>query len=147
MSWTGSWWQKRSRLDDDEVPVQRSHVEPEPVGLARYLPELAEEVLGAMSAARRQPPPEAEGVAGSDRSGHVRVTVGQGGILACSVDPRWASRHEGDAITSALMQALQAAKAASLADVERSGRVQLGALAGDALATLRSVTGETGESR
>ena len=108
--------------------------------------ELTEEILRGLSAVRRQQPSGSANGEGSDRGGHVRLTVGRGGILACSADPGWACRQDGDAVTAALMQALQAAKNAAAAVVDTTG-ANLGGLVRDALATLQATTTRGGRAR
>jgi DNA-binding protein YbaB len=133
-----SWWTRRAGPEEDELAPSGGHASTPPAGVARDPSELTEEVLSALQAVRRQQPAAPADCEGSDPNRHVTVQLGQGGLLSCTIDPRWAARRDGDAITAAVSRALQAAVAKRSAT--QAPTPDLDGLVGDALATLRAVT-------
>lgn len=107
-------------------------------GRVRDMNDFAEEVLAALQAAQRPPttppPPDEEG----DDPRPVTVDIGSGGLTACEIDPTWAARRSGAAVSAALSGALQRAKAKRPAVSSPHGEIDN--LADDALATLTAFT-------
>jgi DNA-binding protein YbaB len=133
-----SWWARRARLEHDGPDWSSATVATPPSGHVRDSAELAEDVLGALQRIQQQQPAAAPAGVGSDRNRHVTVKLGQGGLQGCLIDPEWAARRDGDAITAALSEALQAAEA-EMPAAPRAG-AGVDDLVGDALATLRALT-------
>lgn len=82
-----------------------------PAGQARESTELAEQALGALEAARRQSSAPPAPVEGTDDDRHVTIEIGPAGLTGCTIDPRWAARRDGAAISAALSSALKCAAA------------------------------------
>ena len=130
------WWAQRARIDEDGPQPAAETLPRPPDGRERDPGELTEDVLKALHTARQPAPARPAAAEGTDPQRYVTVTLGPGGLTGCAIDPGWAARRDGEAITAALAQALRAAKDA----VPAPAAEDLNGLLGDALATLRAIT-------
>jgi DNA-binding protein YbaB len=131
------WVRRRERMEHPAPDVSGQAGPVLPHGAVRETSALAEDVLAALHRVQQPPQAPAEGE-GSDQARHVTVRVGQGGLLDCRIEPGWAARFDGDAITAALTTAVRAARTALPAPSAPDATA--GDLAADALATLRALT-------
>ncbi|MFV2104705.1 hypothetical protein [Micromonospora sp. LOL_024] len=106
---------------------------------------LAEEVMKALETARAGSAAVATDHVGQAGRQNVSVTLSTSGLQSCSITPAWAARHSAASINDALGQALRSARSA-LSDATSRHRIEtkmLDTLAGEALATLASITETT----
>ncbi len=122
----------------DQAPEQ-----PRPAGSARDPHEVTEDVLAVLSTVRTATAAAAPGAAtGCDETGRVSITVSgtDGRLEACTVEPGWAARQDGHALTAALSAALRAAQAQVAGQNPDAQRGELDRLLADALAVLTNAT-------
>ncbi|GAA0545541.1 hypothetical protein GCM10010172_28990 [Paractinoplanes ferrugineus] len=125
--------QHRAERPDSEDAERLPH------GQVAEATELAERVLVTLQQVQRSPATEPTEYTGTDDGAHVSVQLGLGGLTGCTIDPRWAARYEGAAITAAVSAALVRAAAERAAATTQSG-ADLDGVLGDALATLSALT-------
>ncbi|TDC43820.1 hypothetical protein [Micromonospora sp. KC213] len=109
---------------------------------------LAEEAMKALQVARARAVTSATAHVGQADGQRVSITLSASGLQGCSIEPAWAEQQSAASINDALDQALRSARS-SLDDANSRGGTEtqvLDTLAGEALATLVSIT-ETTERR
>ena len=138
-----NWWRCRADIDGvggaDPLRIDRDLPGP-PHGLPHDINDLAEEAISGLHGTQRSaslPTPEEH--EGADDGRHVIVRVGPGGLSACEINPGWAERQHGPALSAALGVAVKRATASTRA-APSPPNDNIGQLVGDALATLTSLT-------
>ncbi|WP_146164168.1 hypothetical protein [Pseudosporangium ferrugineum] len=132
------WWRRRADVDEFAGEAGQSDLPAPPHGLTRDVNDVAEEAITELQGAQRSASaPADQEHEGADDGRHVVVRVGQGGLLACDIVPRWAEREEGSAVSAALSVALKRARPEPPPPPSSSRADDLVA---DALATLLSMT-------
>ena len=135
----GGWWGRRAAVDEmtDGYPAHGSQASPElPVGNARDVNDLAEEVMLKLHRVQTSPAASPASVEGHDE-GHVSIQLGPGGLTACTIAPDWAKHRAGAAISAALSTAVRRA-VATYPPLQPAG-AEPDTFLGDALATLSSL--------
>ncbi|MGC9665584.1 hypothetical protein ACNTMW_03400 [Planosporangium sp. 12N6] len=150
-SWSRSledegWLARANRLREDveERPVAAEPVTGRPVGVdqagPRSMESLAEGVLTEFDTVGRfagAPVLTATGT-GSDRTGHVTITLSKAGVTSCAVDQHWVARQAGTDLNSAFAEALAEARTDLVRVLEQAPdpTARLDQLLGDALSLL-----------
>lgn len=110
------------------------------LGHARDDSELVEDVLHRLQDAQKLPA-SSTSTTGRDDGKHVTVQLAADGLTACVIEPHWAERHDGVALSVALSTALR--RAIVTRPVLPSAGLRPDTLIDDALATLALLTATT----
>lgn len=132
------WWRRQAAFETDAAESTAGASQPLPFGHARDVNDLAEQALSQLQAAQSPQAPSSAPEEGRDDGQHVTIQIASDGLRTCTIEPAWAARHSGSAISAALTTALQ--RAVEKRSPQLSPRVEPDALLGDALATLASLT-------
>jgi hypothetical protein len=108
----------------------------------RSIDEVAEEMITSFDNLSRQDPATTERVQamGTDSTRHVTITLAQGSLISCAVDPEWAGKQSSVGLGRAFEEALRDGRSALTQAIEAndadSGSRQLDSLLDEALAIL-----------
>jgi len=130
---------RRIEADSGDNPSRaRALPQVEPYGSPRDPLALTEDVLNALKTVRDEGVASASQWTGWDGGRAVSITLGIGGLQACTVDPRWAAQRAASELTRALAEALSAARERKEQQAmrRRDESQRLESLAREALATL-----------
>ncbi|MEU8661509.1 hypothetical protein [Actinoplanes philippinensis] len=137
------WWRRQRKSDEAAerrtMPVASPPRTPR-ARLGPEDPEMGERILRLLHDARRTATrPEPAETTGSNDNGTVSIRLSPGGLAGCVIDEDWARHRRGDALATALSDAVRQARRHLTSP--RLGLREADALIGEALAALAALAG------
>lgn len=134
------WWSRQQELEEAPDHSCTTSASPPVNGTARDDLEFSEPILRALHSAGHSSGDRQLVAEGVDDGRHIRIRLGNGGLIGCEIDPRWARDRDGSTISAALHRALSRARSALGTPAQTAPPSALDTALADAIATLTALT-------